>query len=67
MSDYKPIATPCIGVCRIGEDELCTGCLRTVDEISYWRLYTEDEREQAWQRVRERRAERGLAQLSSES
>ncbi len=64
MSDYQPIATPCIGVCRIGEDELCVGCLRNVDEISFWRLYSEEERQQAWQRIEQRRKDAGRDQVS---
>ena len=28
--------SPCIGVCRIGADGLCEGCLRTADEIAAW-------------------------------
>lgn len=62
MSDYQPIASPCIGVCRIGDNQLCEGCFRDVDEISFWRLYSEDEREAAWQRIRARRLAAGLDQ-----
>lgn len=28
--------TPCIGVCTLGEDGLCDGCLRTGAEIGAW-------------------------------
>jgi len=28
--------SPCIGVCRLTDNGLCEGCLRTVDEISAW-------------------------------
>ena len=30
------IATPCINVCTIGADNLCTGCFRSASEIGYW-------------------------------
>ncbi len=31
------IDSPCCGICRIDEkSELCTGCLRTLDEIARW-------------------------------
>ena len=30
------IATPCIGVCELGQDGLCLGCWRTTAEIAAW-------------------------------
>lgn len=30
------VASPCVGVCVIGEDDLCEGCARTLDEIARW-------------------------------
>ena len=32
------ITSPCRKICRIDEpSQLCTGCLRTIDEITRWR------------------------------
>ena len=28
--------SPCVGVCTLGDDELCLGCLRRGDEIGAW-------------------------------
>ncbi|SPJ22476.1 DUF1289 domain-containing protein [Palleronia abyssalis] len=40
-----PIETPCINVCVIHPAaRLCTGCLRTMDEITSWRKMTPAER-----------------------
>ncbi|MDN5864942.1 MAG: DUF1289 domain-containing protein [Gammaproteobacteria bacterium] len=36
--------SPCIDVCRIGDDGLCEGCLRTLDEIAAWGTMSEAER-----------------------
>lgn len=55
MSDYIVIPSPCIGVCRLSEQGVCVGCYRHVDEITYWRLYSTEEREEALQRVEQRR------------
>jgi uncharacterized protein len=36
---YKPvlgIPSPCISVCVMDGSGLCTGCLRTIDEIASW-------------------------------
>ncbi len=30
------VASPCVGVCQM-DGQFCTGCLRTLDEISAWR------------------------------
>ncbi len=32
----RAVLTPCIGVCMLGEDGLCDGCLRSRDEIARW-------------------------------
>lgn len=40
-----PIESPCIKVCRILEaTRLCTGCLRTLEEIANWARYSAAER-----------------------
>ena len=41
------IDSPCIKICVIQpETRLCTGCLRTIDEISAWSRMTPDARMQ---------------------
>jgi uncharacterized protein len=40
----KAMLTPCIGICRLGADGLCEGCLRTSDEIARWMYLSEAER-----------------------
>lgn len=40
-----PALSPCIGVCKIdAASRLCTGCLRTLDEIAAWGGMSEAER-----------------------
>ncbi|MBR7801809.1 DUF1289 domain-containing protein [Undibacterium fentianense] len=38
IDDKNPneIPSPCIKLCQIGPDQLCLGCLRTLDEIAAW-------------------------------
>ncbi|WP_138464908.1 DUF1289 domain-containing protein [Poseidonocella sp. HB161398] len=37
--------SPCTGVCTVHhEARLCIGCLRTVEEISRWKFYSDEER-----------------------
>ena len=30
------IQSPCIGLCRLNEQDMCVGCYRSIDEISCW-------------------------------
>jgi uncharacterized protein len=32
----KPVASPCISVCVLDEQDVCTGCFRNVQEITDW-------------------------------
>lgn len=42
-----PIASPCINVCRMDPARgLCTGCLRTLDEIARWARLDDTARQQ---------------------
>jgi predicted Fe-S protein YdhL (DUF1289 family) len=39
------VESPCIRVCVVHpEEKICTGCLRTIDEITRWSRMTHDER-----------------------
>jgi len=39
-----PIASPCIGICTLDDDEYCLGCRRHIGEIAGWIRLSEDER-----------------------
>jgi uncharacterized protein len=53
-----PLPTPCIGVCVMHEQtDLCTGCLRTIDEIIDWGLAPEERKRQIWIALEARRAQ----------
>ncbi|WP_111657374.1 DUF1289 domain-containing protein [Isoalcanivorax indicus] len=34
MSDM--VASPCVSICALDGDDICVGCFRTGQEISYW-------------------------------
>lgn len=40
----QSISTPCINVCTIGADGLCTGCFRSGNEIGFWSQWDESRR-----------------------
>jgi uncharacterized protein len=50
------VASPCVSVCTMNEATgLCTGCLRTLDEIAHWGLYTDEEKRAVWTQLSLRR------------
>lgn len=32
----KPVASPCVSICSLDEDDVCIGCHRSADEILAW-------------------------------
>ncbi|MEE4618857.1 DUF1289 domain-containing protein [Pseudomonas alliivorans] len=40
----KPVRSPCVSICALDEDDICTGCQRTVSEITRWSRMNNDER-----------------------
>lgn len=55
----KPIASPCVSICALDEDDICIGCQRNVDEIIRWSRLNNSERREVLQRCHERARERG--------
>jgi predicted Fe-S protein YdhL (DUF1289 family) len=49
-----PIKSPCISVCALDNEGMCTGCFRTGDEIRGWGTYSNTERREVLVRVHER-------------
>ena len=40
----RPVASPCVNICALDEADICTGCQRTVAEITRWSRMNNDER-----------------------
>jgi len=51
MADLGPIPSPCTAVCRLGPDQVCDGCGRTIAEIVMWSALDEIDRERVLARV----------------
>ena len=61
MVTQMDIPSPCIGVCKIPEDDIyCSGCLRTRQEIKQWRQSENADKLIILERLKQRRKERGL-------
>lgn len=50
----KPVASPCVSLCALDEDDLCVGCQRSADEIRRWGLMDDDQRREVLRRCAER-------------
>ena len=50
----KPVLSPCISVCVLNMEDVCTGCFRNADEITQWTSYNNKERRACNARALER-------------
>nr|WP_137167512.1 DUF1289 domain-containing protein [Salinimonas lutimaris] len=41
MPDHQPHSlSPCIGYCKLSDEEICAGCHRHIDEIIKWQQFS---------------------------
>ena len=53
MSHTEP-RSPCISVCVLDEQNICTGCFRSAEEITDWFMATAEQKREVLRRARER-------------
>jgi len=56
----RPVMSPCVNICALDEQDICTGCQRTVGEITRWSRMDNDERRQVLDLCHERAKASGL-------
>ncbi len=61
----RPVASPCVHVCALDEQDICIGCQRTAAEITRWGLMSNDERREVLGRCFERAKAQGLVSGSA--
>ena len=50
--ESEACASPCMSVCVMKTDtDECWGCLRTLDEVAHWSVYSPAEQCGVWQRI----------------
>lgn len=54
MELERPVKSPCVSICALDEQDICTGCQRTADEITRWGRMDNAERRQVLARCVER-------------
>ena len=58
VSNVSPaVPSPCISVCRLDEQKVCTGCWRHVEDIREWRAATDERRREIVREAEQRRAQ----------
>ncbi len=60
MDAERPVRSPCVSVCALDDDDICTGCQRTADEIIRWGRMDNAERRQVLVLCLERARASGL-------
>ncbi|OLU12366.1 DUF1289 domain-containing protein [Pseudomonas sp. PA1(2017)] len=56
----RPVASPCVHVCALDEEDICIGCQRNVDEITRWSRMENAERREVLQLCHERARDKGI-------
>lgn len=51
----KPIRSPCVSICVLDEQDICTGCYRSAAEIHSWRQMTDEQKRETIQLALKRR------------
>ncbi|GHD26825.1 DUF1289 domain-containing protein [Parahalioglobus pacificus] len=62
MSD-PAIASPCVSVCALDENDICMGCYRSATEITDWFMASDEDKRAIMRRVAERREADGGIRL----
>lgn len=46
------ISSPCLKKCALDVDNVCTGCLRHLEEIASWRRYNDAQKQSIYDRLK---------------
>jgi predicted Fe-S protein YdhL (DUF1289 family) len=55
----QPVASPCIDICVLDENDICQGCYRSAREIGEWSSLDNPGRKAVVEQARRRRTESG--------
>jgi predicted Fe-S protein YdhL (DUF1289 family) len=50
----RPVASPCVSICALDENNVCLGCYRTAHEITEWSVMSNTEKQAVMRSVGER-------------
>lgn len=61
----RPVASPCVNICALDDDDICIGCQRSVEEITRWSRMDNAERRVVLGVCHERAKASGLVFMAS--
>ena len=44
MTEAEAVKSPCVNICALDEQDICTGCYRSATEIALWTRLSVNER-----------------------
>jgi len=47
--------SPCINICELNNDDICSGCYRSLDEIALWSGYSDQDKHRILQNTEQRK------------
>jgi len=53
-NEEKPVPSPCVSICALGEGDICVACHRSGEEISRWGRMSNEEKRTVWALIRRR-------------
>lgn len=56
----RRVGSPCVSICVLDEQDVCSGCFRTADEIADWVMLDDEARRRVLAATRERMREAGM-------
>ena len=54
VEDPNEVASPCVSICALNENDVCVGCYRTSDELTRWWGMNNTEKLATVERAKER-------------
>tara|TARA_S200000501_G_C20859112_1_gene758970 strand:+ start:2759 stop:2965 length:207 start_codon:yes stop_codon:yes gene_type:complete len=49
------LPSPCVSICQLDDNQICKGCLRTIEEIINWSDFSEEIKSKVWNSIIVRR------------
>ncbi|BAP43753.1 DUF1289 domain-containing protein [Pseudomonas sp. 21LCFQ02] len=56
----KPVRSPCVSICALDDNDICTGCQRSVQEITGWSRMSNHQRREVLVLCHERAKASGI-------
>jgi len=60
MGAQSPVRSPCVSICALDDNDICTGCQRSGMEIATWGRMSDVQRLEVLQRCEVRARDQGL-------